>query len=51
MHAFDLKSNEWHIAAVQIYENMFREEASHDFAKGFISFDEDGVLIKNQEWD
>ena len=24
VHAFDLKSNEWHIAIMQIYENLFR---------------------------
>ena len=27
VHALDMKNNEWHIAIMQIYENLFREEA------------------------
>ena len=26
IHAFDLKSNEWHIAVLQIYENLLVSE-------------------------
>ena len=27
IHAFDLKSNEWHIAVLQIYENLLVSES------------------------
>jgi len=27
VHSLDLKNNEWHIAVMQIYENLFKEDA------------------------
>ena len=47
VHAFDLKSNEWHIAAVQIYENLFRDETSKNFAKGLITMDDEGNFLNS----
>ena len=47
MHAFDLKSNEWHIAALQIYENLFRSEVEDKNKRGELKFSKDGEHIPN----
>ena len=45
MHAFDLKSNEWHIAALQVYESLYRQEANLRHERGEIKFDHEGEVI------
>ena len=45
VHAFDLKSNEWHIAALQVYESLFRQEANLRNERGEIKFDQEGRVI------
>lgn len=45
IHCLDLKSNEWHIAALQIYENLFRMEARESDERGELKFDAEGNLI------
>lgn len=49
IHCFDLKSNEWHIAAVQIYENLFRMETMEKNERGEIKFDNEGNVIEAHE--
>ena len=46
VHAFDLKNNEWHIAVMQIYESLFRDEAPGRADRGEIRFDEHGNYIE-----
>ena len=46
VHAFDLKNNEWHIAIMQIYESLFREDAAGRRDRGEIRFDELGHYIQ-----
>lgn len=41
-----MKSNEWHIAIMQIYENLFRDEAPARYNRGEIRFDEEGNYIE-----
>ena len=40
-----MKSNEWHIAIMQIYENLFRDEVPARRKRGEIRFDDDGGYI------
>ena len=49
VHCFDLKSNEWHIAALQIYENLFRMETLEKNERGEIQFDDEGNVIEASE--
>ena len=51
IHAFDLKSNEWHIAFMQIYETLFRQEAEIRNERGEIKFDWQGNLILDNDDD
>lgn len=46
VHALEMKSNEWHIAIMQIYENLFREEAPGRQIRGEIRFDEEGNYLE-----
>ena len=39
IHCFDLRSNEWHIAFLQIYETLFKQETQIRNEKGDIKFD------------
>ena len=39
VHAYDMKNNEWHIAAMQIYENLFREDLEAKNVRGELIFD------------
>ena len=41
-----MKSNEWHIAAVQVYENLFRQEAQKRYEMGELKFDREGGIIE-----
>ena len=45
VHCLDLKSNEWHIALFQIYENLFNKDIQDKDEKGQIKFNDDGTLI------
>jgi len=47
VHAFDLKNNEWHIAAMQIYENLFREDTQMRNNRGELHFDDSGSLLES----
>ena len=44
VHAFDLKSNEWHIAGLQIYESLFRFDAIKRHKEGDLKFDWEGNI-------
>ena len=46
IHALDMKNNEWHIAIMQIYENLFRDEAPGRWKRKEIRFDEDGNYLE-----
>ena len=43
-----MKNNEWHIAAMQIYESLFREDSQSKNARGELKFDPRGNLIEDQ---
>ena len=49
IHALDLKNNEWHIASMQIYENLFRDDANLKNQQGKLKFDLDGNLIEKEQ--
>ena len=46
VHCLDMKSNEWHIAALQVYENLFRQEAQKRYEMGELKFDREGGIIE-----
>ena len=46
VHPFDMKNNEWHIAAMQIYENLLQEDCRIKNERGELRFDEQGHLIE-----
>ena len=49
VHCFDLKSNEWHIAIMQIYENLFKDDAHDKNERGELRFDEEGNVLENEK--
>ena len=46
VHCLDLKQNEWHIAIMQIYENLYREDLDNRNNRGELKFDSDGNIIE-----
>ena len=48
MDCVDLKSNEWHIAIMQIYENLFVRDANARNEMGELVFNSDGTLMVKQ---
>ena len=46
MHCFDLHENEWHIAIMQIYENLYREDLDDRNNRGELNFDREGNVIE-----
>ena len=49
VHSLDLKNNEWHIAIMQIYENLFKEDAEARNARREIEFDNEGNYIEPEK--
>ena len=49
VHCFDMKSNQWHIAVLQIYENMFEQEAQLRYERGQLRFDKEGNLANSKK--
>lgn len=45
VHCFDLRSNEWHIAACQIYESLYRQDSQQRYDRGELRFDKKGKVI------
>ena len=46
VHCFDLNSNEWPIAMLQIYEVLFKEECEEKELQGDFEFDKDGNVVE-----
>ena len=49
LHCFDLRSNEWHIALLQIYETLFKMEVDRRNERGQVKFDWEGNLIETAD--
>ena len=46
VHCLDLKQNEWHIAIMQIYENLYREDLDNRNNRGELKFDKEGNIVE-----
>ena len=46
VHALDLKNNEWHIAIMQIYENLFKDDVRGREERGELEFDNEGNYLE-----
>ena len=45
VHCFDMKSNEWHIAVMQIYQGLFKEDSDQKWQRNEFIFDNEGKIV------
>ena len=46
VHCFDMKSNEWHIAVMQIYQGLFKEDSDQKWQRNEYIFDNEGNIVE-----